>query len=570
MSANPFYVQPGGNYAPGLQGLSSTLDKQAALYREKKAKEVETQRLNTMNLGAAEAYKSGDPDAIADYALKNPEVAQNLLKNSELRDTRAKDFYVDTMFQVLQNPENAEKILTTRQGLAKAQGLQPKETRNVSEFMEKFNEDPDGVLKKLEQEVAFFAPAKYKQYKAAVTSSVKEPAKVQEFKYYQDLKKTNPDMADQFGIGAGFVEGEDKETVAARNFDKYINLLNTNPEQAKLFGDQIGINRVTPRSDLAKLKEDLNNGLVSKEDYISQRNKILNPTMKTKVELTAAALKGDPEAINILKHMAKDAIELAGDKSKATTEGKLEGLKSVMDVPAVAQAVLEGRETIDNVRNTFGVPIQEQVRKAVLAQEPNFNFVQPRAFQKALNSSLTQQQKNRGSMGSFVQNINGQLGKVDKIMTDVIGRVGMRYIDKPWRELHTRVKGSGSEKVLEAYMKEISVEIAKLAQGSTASVALLPEASREEWEAIHDVNLSYPQLKKVLEGTRDMANIRLKSVNDEIERTVEQLGNIRNLENTDQVGSGAGAGDNPNHKRIYNPNTKEYEVWDKTTKKRVK
>jgi hypothetical protein len=179
-------------------------------------------------------------------------------------------------------------------------------------------------------------------------------------------------------------------------------------------------------------------------------------------------------------------------------------------------------------------------------------------------------------MGSFVQNINGQLGKVVEIMTDVINRVGVRYLDMPWREVHTRAIGSGNEKILEAYMKEISVEIFKLSQGSTASVALLPEAGRKEWESIHDVNLSYRQLKKVLEGTRDMANIRLKSVNDEIKRTVEGLGNVREINNKYEGGpDGQGPGaESPGSASdiitVRNPKTGEEETWNIKTEKRIK
>ena len=119
-------------------------------------------------------------------------------------------------------------------------------------------------------------------------------------------------------------------------------------------------------------------------------------------------------------------------------------------------------------------------------------------------------------------------------------------------------------------MKEISVEIFKLSQGSTASVALLPEAGRQEWEAIHDVNLSYKELKKVLVGTRDMANIRLKSVNDEIKATVGNLSNIRSSKNMYMGGSDGPGAEFPNTVTVTNPETGEEEVWDTTTEKRVK
>lgn len=560
---NPYYVQPAGDISGGLQGLSTSVDKYGEL-----------KRFNEINQGAAKVYQTDNFDAIAEYSLAHPEVAQNLVKLSDLRDDKNKEFYADTIFQVLQDPENIEKIVLTRQAIAKAQGIGPGDTSKVAHFMDKYNEDPKGTLAKLEKELAFVAPEKYKAYRTALGLTDKKTAAMNNFDYFKKLEKEDPVLAEQFGTGTGFIKPDEskKPTAAMKNFSSYINLLTKDPEQAKMFGDSIGINRTTPHTDMAKLRTDLNNGLITQEDYDKKRNDILNPLLKSKTELTMAALRGDPEAKNTLEEMNKDAITTAKDRSKATTEGKLEGLYSAMDLDAAADAILAGSETLDGVKNTFGVPIQEVVRKKVLEKEPDFNFVQPRAIQKSLTSSLQQQQKNRGAMGSFVGNINGQLEKVDKIMNDVISRVGVRALDVPLRELNTRFMGSGHERVLEAYMKEISVEIFKLSQGSQASVALLPEAGRKEWEKIHDFNLPYRELKKVLLGTRDMANIRLKYTNKEIEQTIKNLENVRGLKNPYSAKEGETGSEFDTSKTITvtNPNTGEEETWDLKTEKRIK
>jgi len=130
-------------------------------------------------------------------------------------------------------------------------------------------------------------------------------------------------------------------------------------------------------------------------------------------------------------------------------------------------------------------------------------------------------------MGSFVTNINRQVGKMERISKDIVKRVGVRALDLPKREFITRFIGSGHERVFEAYMKEVSAEIAKLAQGSAASIAQLPEENRKEWEKIHDVNLSFKEILIILQGTREMANIRLGSVQDEIDYTVGRMKNVR-------------------------------------------
>ena len=568
---NQFYVHPGGDYTKGMQGFSDIFEKESAIRRKYADEEQERERLRKMNQGAVDVFKTGDAKAIAEFSLANPEIAKNLIATSELKDTKTKDFYANTLFQMLQDPENMERIIANQEVVAKAQGISPRKADEAEKFIEAYKKNPEETLKKLEQEIAFLVPAKYKAYREAMGTSNKKTADIENIEYYKDLKETDPDLAEKFAIGAGFVEkGSDRSTAAERNFDKYISLLNTNPEQAKLFGDSIGIDRTTPYTDVAKLKSDLDNKLISPEDYEKQRNKILNPMMKTTAELTTAALRGDAEAKAVLAKMREDAVSLSGDKSEAATKGKLEALYASMDLDAVAQGILEGRETIDGVKNTFGVPIQEVVRAKVLAIEPDFNFVQPRAVQKSLSASLASQQKSRGAMGSFVQNINGQVDKVEKIMTEVVDRFGVRALDVPWRNLKIVAIGEGDERVLESFTKEISVEIYKLSMGSTASVAILPEAGRKEWEKIHDVNLSWPQMKKVMEGTRDMANIRLKSVNDEIKRTIENLANVRKLDNPYLGGPDSPGAEFPNSVTVTNPDTGEEEIWDTVTEKRVK
>ena len=155
-----------------------------------------------------------------------------------------------------------------------------------------------------------------------------------------------------------------------------------------------------------------------------------------------------------------------------------------------------------------------------------------RETMKSFSTSLSTQQKNRGMMGSFVGNINKQIGEIERISKDLVTRFGVRALDMPRRELVTRAIGSGQENVLKAYLKEVSTEIAKLSQGSAASVQQLPEENRKEWDRIHDVNLSFGELTKVLNATKDMANMRLKSVDEELTRTIDAMEGVTGKKST--------------------------------------
>ena len=154
--------------------------------------------------------------------------------------------------------------------------------------------------------------------------------------------------------------------------------------------------------------------------------------------------------------------------------------------------------------------------------------VSQREQMKSYSVSLKSQQKNRGMMGSFVGNINKQISEIDRLTQDVIKRTGIRILDVPRREILTRAIGSGYENVIKAYLKEVSTEIGKLGPGSAASVQQMPEENRKEWDRIHDVNLSHNELMKVLNATRDMANMRLKSVDEEIDRTTGEMDTLTN------------------------------------------
>lgn len=523
-NGNPFYVQPGNNFGPALSGLANTLSQVGERKRARDEKQAATLKFETVKQGAITAYESNDPDQIAEFSLANPEMAEAMYHASEFRNKLTADSYKDSLFSVYQDPspENIQRNLEARQQLLQEQGVPPENSQETDTFLERFQEDPEGMKEEIAAELAFRYPTEWKSFKSIVPAAA--PLK-DRFKVVGDRLV---DLSSEGGPSVVVGGKKGKGTLIDKGLVKVGESLVdvSDPERPRQVYSQKDKRSVTPHSDLAKLRSDLDNGLISGEDYVIQKEKIVNPRAKNVVELTAAALKGDKEAKNILDAMNNTAVEVAGDKAEAVAEGKIKGLFSNIDVDGTVKAILEGKETLDNVKNTFGVPIQEVVRAGVLARNPDFNFVQPVAISKSLTSSLVQQEKNLGAMGSFVKNINGQVDKLEKMGNEIIKRAGIRALDIPIRSFNTRFIGSGNEKVFEAYLKEISAEVAKLSQGSSGSVAQLPESARQEWESIHDTNLSMRELIKVLKATREMANIRQESVRDEISNTVDKLGNI--------------------------------------------
>jgi hypothetical protein len=253
--------------------------------------------------------------------------------------------------------------------------------------------------------------------------------------------------------------------------------------------------------------------------YKQQKNE---PSL-TESELTKRALGGDEEAKAILNSMLERRVQIAEAQGSAMARGRI---GDIVDIDGAATAIVQGRELMSNVKNTFGVPVQEAVRSKVLEMDPNFDFVKPKIKYDAIKSSQTKLINQRTMMGSFVNNLNKQVGRVNEIMRDLVNRFGVRAIDLPMRELRRRAKGSGVENIVEAYTLEISNEIGKLSTGSERSIRELSTDAQERWARIHDPNLSFNQLKQIMDETSHMANMRVESVEEQIDYNMGLLENL--------------------------------------------
>ena len=249
---------------------------------------------------------------------------------------------------------------------------------------------------------------------------------------------------------------------------------------------------------------------------------------RTKAEITIDAVKGDKEAQGYLEELANQDVELAKRKGQASTGGKMDALAARMDLEGLARSIVAGKEKFSSASNTMGVPIKEILRKKILALDPNFNFVKPEVTVKGVSSSILQQQKQRGAAGSFIKNIDAQVDRITEIMGELakVGRIGIRALDMPRRELLKGVVGSGNEAIVEAYLTEISNEIGKLSTNSQASVRELSVDAQEKWAKIHDPALSLRELTKILTETKHMGALRMQSIDDELKETMSLLDNI--------------------------------------------
>lgn len=151
---NPFTVTPLGGYGPAVQGGLQGLG--AVLGARREAQQQQQQRTELL-----EAYRSQDPNQVAEVALRYPEQAQSLMEAINFRDERARQEGGSFAREVLTaSPERRNELYERRIRSLQARGLDPTETiRSYQDFVN----DPEGELREME---SFFAAADPEGFKA--------------------------------------------------------------------------------------------------------------------------------------------------------------------------------------------------------------------------------------------------------------------------------------------------------------------------------------------------------------------------------------------------------------------
>lgn len=141
---------------------------------------------------------------------------------------------------------------------------------------------------------------------------------------------------------------------------------------------------------------------------------------------------------------------------------------------------------------------------------------------KAMDGSLKNQRKNLDMMNGFVINMDKQMSRLEEAYAK-LPRSQYRLLNIPLVELRTRAGGSGEEAAAAAILIELGNESGKLSTNSAASIRELSESAQKQWGKIHDNKLSYNELKKVLDTTRNLGHDRLESTRKAMEFTVQGI-----------------------------------------------
>lgn len=226
----------------------------------------------------------------------------------------------------------------------------------------------------------------------------------------------------------------------------------------------------------------------------------------------------DPE----VRRKAKEALEGMRKYNEEAYEEKYGELTPEGVKLAAQEYLLTGRMTGGRSQRQVAAIRNEAAKIAAEEGMTIEEYMAQRATASGLNKSLERQLRMRHSMGSFVRNIEGQADRVNEII-EKIRRVDMRALNVPYVKWQMTIAGDPQERKLAMYFKELSTEIAKLTSGSADSIQQLPEGARTEWDKIHDPAIGIKAIPDIVNEVRRAANIRLESVDDEIEFTRERM-----------------------------------------------
>ena len=143
------------------------------------------------------------------------------------------------MWQLSGNPEAFKARALQRVESIMQRGGNPTDTINL---MMAYEKDPQQARTLMRSVGAGLESAGYQTGIFGETGS-QAPSSQKEFEYYQQLKLKDPQAAELYARGKGYIETgrEENRTEAQRNLAKYEELMKTNPALAKQFGQAVGL-----------------------------------------------------------------------------------------------------------------------------------------------------------------------------------------------------------------------------------------------------------------------------------------------------------------------------------------
>jgi len=550
VSNNPFMVTPGNDYSSGLSGLNQSMQ----FYGEQKRKKEAADKIEKMKMDALEAFRTEDPEVIADFMVRHPEMSKALESAQTFRDAETKDSYLDGIFSVLSNPdeETVDRVIKKRQQLLKDKGVPPERSKETDGFAERYANNPKKALKMLEFEAASLDPKRYKAWKDVYNK--KEGASSNLKKLIDERKKLIDEgvAKDDPRIKAydGQINGTDKEIAPSqlkKHIDERQKLLDKgvskDDPRIKAYDNKIsgGKESSTTPSNIKKMMDEMDDltdnpdmdPAEKKKRITAYQNKIftdgtktwspspLKKLIKERAEYFEEGEEIDSDVIKAydnkiagvdidIEEMTPEEIDMWG--AWVNLSGKMPSVGRGKQATKIRSQILKSA-----ARQAIGRDA-EGMNPKMTPSEAALEVVGKTADTKAIQQALGLLEKQTSAMGSFIQNMDEQITQITALSKD-LNTFDTRLLNVPLRFLRGKIVGSPLQSKYDMYLTEIESEIGRLAVSSPQSIAELSIYAQEKWSKIHDKSLSVNDMLSLLEETRHAADIRLRSVQDQLNRT---------------------------------------------------
>jgi len=506
MGNNPFYFDPGVDFTQGLRGLSDSIQMASKAKQKQEALDAK----NKMTQQALDVYKTGDPDAIAELALAHPVIGRTVIDLIDRRKSVEKNKYADSLESVLTDIKSGVDIKTEPKTEAEP-GSDPV-VEKIDVFKSIYKKNPGVGERILQLEFANADTKRYETWKKIYdpdekVSSLKKM--IDERKALLDSGKSKDDP--EVKAYDNKIWPEDKVDVAPSGLKKLMTERDAlieggaDPKDPdviaynnKIMGE-LGDKKYGP-SPLRKL-------IKERQEYLEAGEDPNGPILKA-YDNKIAGIDIDIDLMN------QDQIDMWGAWVNLT--GRMPSVGRGKQATKIRAAILKSAAAQAIGDTKFGQDAKKTPAEAAL------EVVGTQADTKSIQGALNFLEKQTGAMGSFIQNMDAQITQITALSEDLY-TFDTRLLNWPLRTVRGKIVGSPLQAKYDMYLTEIEQEIGRLASGGVQSIAELSTGAQERWDKIHDKNLSVKDMLSLLEETRHAAGLRLKSVNDQLNRTRGKL-----------------------------------------------
>ena len=189
----------------GLQGLQANDMAMKQQQQQREAQQAEMQRMQEARMQGAELLKGGTPEQIAEFGIMNPDVMKDLIAASGFVDEQAVNSRRNYAQDVLSGNVAPRNAINARIQEIESKGGNADQLRMTAQGTD------EQIVEAARKDFSVIDPQAFKSYMSATGQGDSSTTDIDNWKQYQQLKRTSPEDAKQFGQQAGFVTPEGKE-----------------------------------------------------------------------------------------------------------------------------------------------------------------------------------------------------------------------------------------------------------------------------------------------------------------------------------------------------------------------